>query len=64
MSIRRVERYSSIALSRAAAERTLATRELGRVAYHRTTVYCSLESTVGTVTDKYVDVEQADDVTE
>ena len=43
---------------------TLATRELGRVAYHRTTVYCSLESTVGTVTDKYVDVEQADDVTE
>ena len=45
---------------------TLATRELGRVAYHRTTVYSSLESTgtVGTVLDKYVDVEQADDVTE
>ena len=42
--------------------KTLATRELGRVAYHRT-MYCllQLESTVGTVVDKYVDVEQADD---
>ncbi len=32
------------------------------MAYHRT-MYCLLylESTVGTVVDKYVDVEQADD---
>ncbi len=47
------------------AFRTLATHELGRVAFHRRLLstlrsYCR-EGTVGTVLDKYVDIEQADD---